>query len=331
MIYKRFFFGFIILLIVLTGLSLNTGCTNSNSNLSKSESVESQSDPSDTPTIPPSSESNEINDSFTVYEGDPQSVILSLEDNHNMINEDQSNDISNAFVNEDGHLFIELSDHSVIDVGLVRETNDNHSDNAEKQYTVDFYDYDGVLICSKQVNEGEMAIAPKNPVRDGYSFVGWDRSFISVNTDLEVTAQYEPFPSAPQIIVNNAATFSGTGTIEVKLTLENNPGILGMTLQIDYYSRYFSLIKSENGTALNMLSFTKPGRFESPCKFSWDGIDISESDICDGIILTLTFEVSENIQQGVYPITLTYEEDGIIDRDLHPTDVNIKQGCIVII
>ena len=325
----------LVLLIILIAIvvCIHSACDDLDSNHSNTDPtiIETQLVPSTVSDVLPSIQESDSNDYLkSVYEGDVQKAIISMIDNQNGVSEMSNDMISNAFVNEDGYLFIVLSDKSMIDAGLVDDTSIRAFE-SEKQYTVNFYDYDGTLICSKQVNEGEMAIAPKNPVRDGYSFVGWDRSFVTVDTDLEVTAQYEPLQSAPQIIVNDAAVFSDTSTIEVKLTVENNPGILGMTLQLDYDSRYYSLIKAENGAALNMLSFTKPGRFESPCKFSWDGIDLSESDICDGIILTLTFEVSENIQQGVYPITLTYEEDGIIDRDLSPTDVNIKQGCIVII
>lgn len=334
MIYKNKNLLLLILLFVLTGLCLNSGCTSTNSNQSNSESecAETQADPSSTSSISPSSNNNITEESFiTVFEGDLQNIILSLVENQGDLNETKNDDISSAFVNEEDHLFIELSDHSIIDVGLVRDTNDTHDIDSEKQYTVDFYDYDGVLICSRQVNEGEMAIAPKNPVRDGFSFAGWDQSFSSVYSDLEVTAQYEPLPSLPQIIVNNAVAISGTGCIEVELAVDNNPGILGMTLQLEYDSRYFSLINAANGDALQTLAFTKPGRFESPCKFTWDGIEVNNSDICDGIILNLTFELSNDIPQGVYPVRISYEEDGIIDRDLAPVDVKIEQGNIIIV
>lgn len=60
-----------------------------------------------------------------------------------------------------------------------------------KQYTVKFYDYDGVILKEDLVNEGESAVAPEDPIRDEYRFIGWNISFDNVQSDLNVVAQYE--------------------------------------------------------------------------------------------------------------------------------------------
>ena len=57
-------------------------------------------------------------------------------------------------------------------------------------YTVEFLDWDGSLISSQQVEEGQSAAAPADPVREGYTFVGWDKPFDNVTSDLTVTAEY---------------------------------------------------------------------------------------------------------------------------------------------
>ena len=60
------------------------------------------------------------------------------------------------------------------------------------KYTVTFKDYDGsVLKAQENVEYNTSATAPSNPTRDGYTFVGWDKSFDNVTEDLVVTAQYE--------------------------------------------------------------------------------------------------------------------------------------------
>jgi uncharacterized repeat protein (TIGR02543 family) len=58
-------------------------------------------------------------------------------------------------------------------------------------YTVSFYDWDGTLLSSQQVEEGHAAAAPADPTRDGYTFIGWDTDFSNVTSNLTVTAQYE--------------------------------------------------------------------------------------------------------------------------------------------
>uniref|UniRef100_UPI00188DD096 InlB B-repeat-containing protein n=1 Tax=Aliidiomarina indica TaxID=2749147 RepID=UPI00188DD096 len=58
-------------------------------------------------------------------------------------------------------------------------------------YTVTFQDYDGSVIDTQTVDEGNAATAPTDPTRTGYTFAGWDPSdFSEITADLTVTAQY---------------------------------------------------------------------------------------------------------------------------------------------
>ena len=58
-------------------------------------------------------------------------------------------------------------------------------------YTVTFQDYDGTVLKTEQVNKGDDATTTSNPSREGYTFTGWDKSFISITSDLTITAQYK--------------------------------------------------------------------------------------------------------------------------------------------
>lgn len=59
-----------------------------------------------------------------------------------------------------------------------------------KVYTVTFSDWNGSEISIHTVTEGGQATAPANPFRMGYTFTGWDVTFINITADLIVTAQY---------------------------------------------------------------------------------------------------------------------------------------------
>ena len=58
-------------------------------------------------------------------------------------------------------------------------------------YTVTFKGYDGSIIKTEKVSQGESASAPAAPIREGYVFIGWDKAFDSVTSHLEITALYE--------------------------------------------------------------------------------------------------------------------------------------------
>ena len=62
------------------------------------------------------------------------------------------------------------------------------------KHTVRFEDWDGELIEAQSVEHGEAAVAPADPTRDGYTFIGWDTDFSNVTSDLTVTAEYSEDP-----------------------------------------------------------------------------------------------------------------------------------------
>ena len=58
-----------------------------------------------------------------------------------------------------------------------------------KIWSVTFKDWDGSLITSQNVIEGQDA-TPPTPTRDGYRFKGWDGSYTNVTENRTLTAQY---------------------------------------------------------------------------------------------------------------------------------------------
>ncbi len=59
-------------------------------------------------------------------------------------------------------------------------------------FTVDFYDHNGVLLASLDVEYGSNPVAPDVHVEEGYLFEAWDTDYSEVTTDLEVRAIIVP-------------------------------------------------------------------------------------------------------------------------------------------
>lgn len=66
-----------------------------------------------------------------------------------------------------------------------------------RTYTVKFM-VDGTVYDTQEVIAGENAVAPQTPGKAGYTFSGWDRSFIGITDDLTVYAIFAVNPSRPQ-------------------------------------------------------------------------------------------------------------------------------------
>lgn len=59
------------------------------------------------------------------------------------------------------------------------------------KYQVKFIDWDNRIISTQTIKNGDSAVAPNNPVREGHLFLGWDQSFTNVNSDLNIHALYQ--------------------------------------------------------------------------------------------------------------------------------------------
>ena len=143
------------------------------------------------------------------------------------------------------------------------------------------------------------------------------------------SSESNPDDTAPAIVVSSVAAKPGDTDVEVKVRIQNNPGVLGMILSISYDDETLTLKDAVNGEAVrDVLSMTKSGKFASPCRFLWDGQEITAEDIKDGEILSLKFDVSADAGDGSYPITVTYTSGDIIDNDFQSVNLAVKSGAL---
>lgn len=134
----------------------------------------------------------------------------------------------------------------------------------------------------------------------------------------------------PYFSVANVDTKAGAKSVKVAVNINNNPGILGMSFAIKYDESVMKLKDVQEGEATKgVLSFTPGGVLESGCRFIYDGTEINSSQIKDGNIMILTFDVSDRAPKGKHLIEISYgENDSIVDNNLMSLDVQILNGCI---
>lgn len=196
-------------------------------------------------------------------------------------------------------------------------------------YTVIFADEDGTeLGRAEGLLSGEDAALPADPVRDGYTFIGWSGSARNVTSDRTLTARYAE--GSGLVIAAGQAEAAAGGDVEVAVDVFNNPGILGMTLTLSYDDSMLTLTGVTQGSALRELTFTPPARPGSGSKYLWDGGELRPEDVTNGPALILHFSVSADTPAGEYGISLSYTDGAIVDNDLQPIDARAVSGSVTV-
>lgn len=229
--------------------------------------------------------------------------------------------VVNAYINENMELILEMSNGQLISAG-----NTGSGGIAAAVFTVTFKDFDGTVLKKETVERGKAATAPTAPTRDGYVFIGWDVAFDKIISDLTVTAQYEK-STLPVIYVAKVSAENGDKSIKVPVSIANNPGIMGMILNVTYDESVMTLKGGTVGSALSGLEMTTPGKLESGCKFGWDGM---QEVTGNGEILVLTFDIKDSATVGIYDIQVSYGEGDIFDGDYKDLSIETKKGTMAI-
>lgn len=134
------------------------------------------------------------------------------------------------------------------------------------------------------------------------------------------------------VISLNSVSVEPGNDAQILVKIENNPGILGMTLTLHYDETNLSLESVENGEAFrDILNLTTSKSLKSGTRFAWDGLELAPGDIKDGTVLYMNFRVLDNAKTGKYPITLTYTEGDIVDNNLKGISLPIVNGCITVV
>ena len=152
--------------------------------------------------------------------------------------------ITNAYINDEVHLILVLSNGTEIDAGYVGVE-------VTPSYTVTFTDYNGTVIQTiTDVASGSAVNAPKDPIRKGFKFVGWDSEFDCVTSNLTVKAQYE--------VEHNQLYFTytdnGDGTTSVTISIEGDVNLYGLECKISFEAigaTYTSVVSNISGLAVN--------------------------------------------------------------------------------
>jgi len=184
-----------------------------------------------------------------------------------------------------------------------------------KEYTVNFVDSDDTPISTQTVGHGQAAVAPADPVKEGWTFVGWENTgYGHVTSNMTIKAMYV---EGSQTVYSVTAAAHGTsGTVSPAGMTQV---IEGGSLTIHFYPDAFSKIQKVevDGSEITLCeSYT----FENITKnhtvdvyfVPTAQIHVNSDTVQNGTV-SGGYDLLDN--QTVYALTVTaadgYELDGI--------------------
>lgn len=117
----------------------------------------------------------------------------------------------------------------------------NHGDS---KYIVKYVNYDGSILKLVLVDEGQNAVAPEAPLRNGYVFTGWSGDAVKVFDHLEIVALYEKrnycnvsFVDYNGVILSEQTVLYGEAAIEPNHNEYEGYGFNGWDVEFDCVRR----------------------------------------------------------------------------------------------
>lgn len=117
-------------------------------------------------------------------------------------------------------------------------------------------------------------------------------------------------------------------TVDIFVSMKNNPGIISAKMTINFDNKVLSLIKVTDlgmlGTACHSLSLN------SPYELYWNNGASASNFTSNGDLVSLTFKVSEKAEPGEYPISISYDYNNTLNSDMDSVFFNTVDGDITV-
>ena len=121
-----------------------------------------------------------------------------------------------------------------------------------------------------------------------------------------ITVNKPVSPTAAKYQISGAKAVAGS-TVEIYVSIENNPGIISLRNKIAYDTSVLELVKVED---LKLLSgYTTPSPIvDSPYILRWADSLATENNHANGNFVKLTFKIKDDAQAGNYGISVSHIE-----------------------
>jgi len=153
-----------------------------------------------------------------------------------------------------------------------------------------FADHDGSALAEQTVYSGRAAVPPKNPVRTGYVFVGWDTAFDHVYSDTTVKAVYAKEDAENLFVVSSAS--GGVGDeVTLSVALQGTVDLCGFDMRLIYDKDVLEYVSHDAEHTLDVVANHVEDKGSIRFNFS-----SRMNKTSAGTILTVTYKIKNTAQ-----------------------------------
>lgn len=132
----------------------------------------------------------------------------------------------------------------------------------------------------------------------------------------------------PEVSASSTQGYLGD-TVEIEVSLKNNPGIALMRLGISYDESALTLTEVRDAGKLG--SNAHSNKLESPYKLLWQNGTATSNYTANGTVATLVFKINGNATPGSYPIEISCSSSGdILNKDLDKIYFKANAGSVAV-
>lgn len=142
------------------------------------------------------------------------------------------------------------------------------------------------------------------------------------------TRRVDPLIKDGMLALSEATAHPGE-TVQITVSVQNNPGIVSAMLKIGYDASVLTLIGIENSGLLTGADFYAGNdTTANPYTAFWVNSLAQQDYTQNGTLATLTFKVADDAPAGATQVTITYSMGSTFNHELRPVPFILQNGAV---
>ncbi|MGN1315965.1 MAG: leucine-rich repeat protein [Acutalibacteraceae bacterium] len=168
-----------------------------------------------------------------------------------------------------------------------------------------------------------------------YNFSSSGNKNVTINyteNKTTVSTSYEVYVNEPAQLRSESVEVTAGDTVDVPIILENNPGIVGFTVYVEYDDSVFTPVCVNGGDISGyggMMDDNIGYAADNKVQVTWSG---TENYYDDGEIFSITFDVlDEPFVRGDYTFKISYDQADTFDENTNDVVLECQSGAVTVI